>query len=110
MEWETVTIEEAQILKIFYELLEEVSYDWAYALGESPREWVVCIYKKDGVWREYMITDGKRIDFNTNEENVYNLCLNNLYCAGGNDNSKSAYLTNAFSQEVALLKGRQNKR
>ena len=107
MEWDTVTIEEARILKCFYELLEEVGYDWAYAVGESPREWVICIYKQDGVWKEYMIEDGRRIDFNTHEENVYDLCMTNLKSVGGSDYSKSQYLMSAFEKEASASKSRR---
>ena len=107
MEWETVTIEEARVLKCFYELLEEVGYDWAYSVGESPREWVICIYKQDGVWKEYMIEDGRRIDFNTHEKDVYNLCLNNLKSVGGNDYSKVQYLMRAFENEAP---GKENRK
>ena len=107
MEWETVTTDEARILECFYDLLKEVSCDWAYAIGESPREWVICIYKQDGVWKEYMIEDGMRVDFNTNEKDVYDLCLNALDSVGGNDHTKSPYLMRAFEQEVGALEIRR---
>ena len=78
MDWESVTLEEFHILKVFFDLLKSVGQDWRYALAESTRECVVCIYKQDGQWREYYIQNGKRYEYPTCDKSLYDYCLSKL--------------------------------
>ena len=110
MNWNDITIEECKIYEIFHELLEEIGYGWAYALGESPREWVACLYKSNGLWHEYIIEDGHRTELYKEGMDLYDLCYSNLQQAGGNDYGKTNYLLNAFVNETALLRNVYKKR
>ncbi len=99
-----ITQEEVEILKVFRNLLDDVSYGWAYAIGESPKEYVVCMYKENGLWSQYVIRNGQRYDCNYHGD-LYNLCLENLKGFGSNDVGN--YLTRNFELELANIKRRR---
>ena len=80
------------------DLLKKVGYDWAYAVGISPIDWVVCIEKKDGVWREYMVKNGQKLYYDTEGLDLYNICLRNLSCL---DQKYEEFLVSSFKHELS---------
>ncbi len=97
---EKLTIEEYFTLRVFSNLLEEISMSWAYALFESPRQWVKCFYKKDNEWRIYIIQDGVRCELEYANESLYFLCLEIFKSIAGTDRYLHQYLRNAFIREA----------
>lgn len=97
MDWNSIKSEEGHVLNVFFDLLRSIGHGWEYTLSESPREWVICIYKEDGEWGEYMIQDGRRIDFNSKGKSIYDICLEDLKNI---DPRATDYLVNNFIKEV----------